>query len=228
MAKFRRATGKKSCAISDRSGFRVRYTQLKTTWDNLRVEPEEWEPKHPQLRPPRNVIDAVALFDPRPDNDPENVSFFVGFNYDPFLDRIDRPAVGIIGNGFTGTITLDISKDAEVTGLAGTGSVGTETLELSVIETGLAGTGDTGTETIALDATGVSGQGGSGSVGAEALDVSIIEAGLAGTGGVGTEVPTAMINEAGLAGTGGVGDATNIIVNQEWGSGAWGEGAWGE
>ena len=69
----RNAKGKKSYAISDISGFKVRYTQLKTTWDNLRVEPEEWEPKHPQLTPARNVIDAQQLFKPRPDNDPENV-----------------------------------------------------------------------------------------------------------------------------------------------------------
>ena len=49
MARF--ASGKKSKAISDISGFEVKYTQLKTTWDNLRVEPEEYSPKHPQLTP---------------------------------------------------------------------------------------------------------------------------------------------------------------------------------
>ena len=77
MARF--ATGKKSKAISDISGFKVKYTQLKTTWDNLRVEPEEYSPKHPQLTPAKNVVDATALFNPRPDNDPENVdtSWFV-------------------------------------------------------------------------------------------------------------------------------------------------------
>jgi hypothetical protein len=39
----KRAKGKKSYAISDISGFKVPYRQLKTTWDNLRVEPEEFE-----------------------------------------------------------------------------------------------------------------------------------------------------------------------------------------
>ena len=38
----RRAKGKKSVAISDRSGFKVPYRSLKTTWDGLRVEPEEY------------------------------------------------------------------------------------------------------------------------------------------------------------------------------------------
>ena len=58
MAKY--ARGKKSKAISDRSGLRIKYTELKTTWDGLRVSPEDWEPKHPQLTPAKNVIDATV------------------------------------------------------------------------------------------------------------------------------------------------------------------------
>ena len=64
MAKY--ASGKKSQAISDRSGLKVPYTDLKTTWDGLRVSPEDWEPKQPQLTPAKNVVDATALFNPRP------------------------------------------------------------------------------------------------------------------------------------------------------------------
>jgi len=56
------ARGKKSYAISDISGLRVKYTKLKTTWDGLRVSPEDYEPKHPQLTPAKNVVDATALF----------------------------------------------------------------------------------------------------------------------------------------------------------------------
>jgi len=84
MVAVKRARGKRSFAIGDRSGFKVPYTSLKTTWDGLRVEPEDWEPKHPQLTPAKNVVDATALFDPRPDNDPNNVEFFIGYNYDQF------------------------------------------------------------------------------------------------------------------------------------------------
>ena len=62
MARY--ATGKKSKAISDISGFKVNYPQLKTTWDNLRVEPEEFDIKHPQLTPAKNGFDATALFNP--------------------------------------------------------------------------------------------------------------------------------------------------------------------
>ena len=47
----RYASGKKSKAISDITGFKVPYTSLRTTYDNLRVEKEEFDPKHPQLTP---------------------------------------------------------------------------------------------------------------------------------------------------------------------------------
>ena len=59
MAKY--AKGKKSYAISDRGGQRVRYTQLKTTWDGLRVAPDEWEPKHPQLTPAKECYRCSAI-----------------------------------------------------------------------------------------------------------------------------------------------------------------------
>ena len=53
MARY--ASGKKSNAMSDISGFKVNYTDLKTTYDNLRVEPSEFDPKHPQLTPTHTV-----------------------------------------------------------------------------------------------------------------------------------------------------------------------------
>ena len=161
----KRARGKRSRAISDQSGFAIPYTSLKTTWEGYRVEPEEWDPKNPQLTPAKNVVDATALFKPRPDNDPDNVSFFVGFNYDIFLDRNQRPNVGIIGFGKTGNVLIE--SIADETGVAGTGAVGTEIPTMEVI--------------------GASGSGGAGAVGVEALDLSIDEAGVAGTGAVGAE-----------------------------------------
>ena len=162
---IKRAKGKKSRAISDQSGFSVPYTSLKTTWEGFRVEPEEWEPKHPQLTPAKNVIDATALFQPRPDNDEEVTAFYVGFNYDIFLDRNQRPNVGISGSGYAGNVEIHTSID----------------------EAGVAGTGAVGTESPGIEVTGVSGAGSSGAVGVEALSISIDEAGVAGTGAVGSE-----------------------------------------
>ena len=142
----RRASGKKSVAISDRSGFKVPYKSLKTTWDGLRVEPEEYEPKHPQLTPARNVVDATALFDPRPDNDPENVEIKYGFTFDPFADRSSRPSVGIPAFGRTGHVLVGLDTDISVTGLAGTGALGTFSLfvSLDAAVTGVEGTGAIG------------------------------------------------------------------------------------
>ena len=65
MAKF--ATGKNSYAISDRSGFRYRYRDMRKEWTGAVVGKDEYEPKQPQLGPFRKVIDAQALREARPD-----------------------------------------------------------------------------------------------------------------------------------------------------------------
>jgi len=227
MAKY--ARGKKSYAISDRGGQRVRYTQLKTTWDGLRVAPDEWEPKHPQLTPAKNIIDAQQLFQPRSTGqDREDVVIYLAHTFDPFIPVQERPPIGCPGHGFTGSIDrIDFEAYPEVSGVAGTGAVGTETPEMSINEAGVAGTGGVGAEVPVVEVTGVSGGGGAGNVGVEALNLSILESGVAGTGAVGTEVPEVNILEAGVAGTGGVGNATGVVVDQEWGSGAWNAGTWG-
>ena len=227
MAKY--ARGKKSYAISDRGGQRVRYTQLKTTWDGLRVAPDEWEPKHPQLTPAKNIIDAQQLFQPRSTGqDREDVVIYLAHTFDPFIPVQERPPIGCPGHGFTGSIDrIDFEAYPEVSGVAGTGAVGTETPEMSINEAGVAGTGGVGVEVPVVQVTGVSGGGGSGNVGVEALNLSILESGVAGTGGVGAEVPEVNILEAGVAGTGGVGNATGVVVDQEWGSGSWNAGTWG-
>tara|TARA_R100001369_G_scaffold44109_1_gene70210 strand:+ start:490 stop:1176 length:687 start_codon:yes stop_codon:yes gene_type:complete len=227
MAKY--ARGKKSYAISDRGGQRVRYTQLKTTWDGLRVAPDEWEPKHPQLTPAKNIIDAQQLFQPRSTGqDREDVVIYLAHTFDPFIPVQERPPIGCPGHGFTGSIDrIDFEAYPEVSGVAGTGAVGTETPEMSINEAGVAGTGGVGVEVPVVEVTGVSGGGGAGNVGVEALNLSILESGVAGTGAVGTEVPEVNILEAGVAGTGGVGNATGVVVDQEWGSGAWNAGTWG-
>ena len=142
----RRAKGKKSVAISDRSGFKVPYRSLKTTWDGLRVEPEEYEPKHPQLTPARNVVDATALFDPRPDNDPENVEIKYGFTFDPFADRSSRPPVGIPAFGSIGHINVGLDSNVSVSGTEGLTNIGSFTLFISLdaLVTGVAATGAVG------------------------------------------------------------------------------------
>ena len=64
MAKF--ATGKNAYAISDRSGFRYKYTDMRKEWNGLLVGKDEYEPKQPQLGPFTKVLDVQALKNARP------------------------------------------------------------------------------------------------------------------------------------------------------------------
>lgn len=65
MGKF--ANGKNSYALSDRSGVRYRYKDMRREWNGLLVGKDEYESKHKQLGPFRKVVDAQALKDARPD-----------------------------------------------------------------------------------------------------------------------------------------------------------------
>jgi len=233
MAKL--ASGKKSVAISDRSGFKIKYTDLKTTWDGLRVEPSEWEPKHPQLTPAKNVVDATALFQPRPDNDPENVSIFYGYStQDIFASKVERSqkGVGIVGVGAVGfldTIRADMKVDATsvsgtgaigdaivsdnedvvVTGVSSTGAIGTETFDTGAEPTSAIGTGAIGDETFETDAlpTGVAG---TGAIGTYTFFVTTDApvTGVNGTGAIGSETPESEIAETGVSATGAIGEET--------------------
>ena len=223
MAKY--ARGKKSKAISDISGLRVPYTQLRTTWDGLRVSPEDFEPKQPQLTPAKNVVDATALFNPRPDNDPENIEVFIGFTQDWTIDPRLLPPVGVPAFANVGNVYIEVTNTTQ-TGVGGTGAIGTEALEMSIDEAGVAGTGAVGAAVVG-SVTGVSGAAGTGGVGVEALSLSIDEAGVAGTGAVGAEALILTIAETGVAGDGDVGNESISIDESFWGSGDWGEGTWG-
>ena len=65
MAKF--ASGKHAFAISDRSGQRYLYREMKKEWNGLLVGPDEYDRKHPQLGPFRKVDDPQALKNARPE-----------------------------------------------------------------------------------------------------------------------------------------------------------------
>jgi hypothetical protein len=230
MARY--ASGKKSNAMSDISGFKVKYRNLKTTWDNLRVEPEEFDPKQPQLTPVKNVIDATALFKPRPDNDPDNVTFFVGYTQDWTIDPRDLPGIGMNGIGAVGNGTfaeIQVNVIATPSGVAGTGAIGTSVGELNLTETGVAGTGAIGSIAFGALETGVAG---TGAIGTVSFSLSITETGVAGTGAIGGFGETdganlqLSITESGVAGTGAIG--TEAVNLQGWGNSTWGEGTWGD
>jgi hypothetical protein len=123
------ARGKHAFFISDRSGMRFPYSERVREWTGLIVHTSEFEEKHPQLEPSRNVSDAVALKEPRPDtNNVFNAKFqFPVFNPSTLLFEDPFP----VARGEIGTVTFGGSvitpTSATITGVSGTGSVGTVT-----------------------------------------------------------------------------------------------------
>jgi len=90
------ASGKNAFGISDRSGFRYRLKEMKREWTGALVGPDEYETKHPQLRPPKPGPDPQALRNPRPDRT-EPLKVYVAA---PTIEapRLGRPRmVGRIG-----------------------------------------------------------------------------------------------------------------------------------
>ena len=223
------AKGRKSLAISDRSGFRVPYRNLKTEWNGLRVSPDDYDPKHPQLTPPRNITDATALRDPRPDNDPENVTFFVNFNWFGFqnvplsADGFSQPSMDsrdyekpnrLNAKGSVGFVQIETPVEVNAASVHNQGVVGLiSDIELSIDETSVAGTG---------------------AIGTISLETSITETGVAGTGDLGVFGETdganltLSITETGLAGTGAIGTESVDVDNPTWGTGTFGTGSWGQ
>ena len=59
------ARGRRSLAISDRSGMAFPYTEMVKEWNGSLVHITEYEPKSPQIDPPYHKADAVALQNPR-------------------------------------------------------------------------------------------------------------------------------------------------------------------
>jgi hypothetical protein len=67
----RYSKGKYAYGICDRSGFKVRYKDLVTQWDGLRVRKQDYDEKHPrlELKAAKTIRSSIALHNPRPDND---------------------------------------------------------------------------------------------------------------------------------------------------------------
>lgn len=105
MAKF--ATGKNSYAISDRSGFRYKYTDMRKEWNGLLVGKDEYEPKQPQLGPFIKVLDVQALKNARP---PQEVvqERSVNWGWNPVGQRynFDLTPNTLIATGSVGTVTV--------------------------------------------------------------------------------------------------------------------------
>ena len=80
------ALGKRSLAISDRSGMAFPYTEMVREWNGSLVHTSEYEPKQPQLEPKPVGSDPQALFNPRPQ--PASKTSLILLNPNPFTSVI--------------------------------------------------------------------------------------------------------------------------------------------
>ena len=105
------ASGKHAYGISDRSGRRYRLREMRTEWTGAKVGPDEFEPKHPQLFPPRAFPDPQALRDPRPESElTEQRSIQHGYNPVGFRDVPGiTPANNLVADGEVGTVSITTS-----------------------------------------------------------------------------------------------------------------------
>ena len=93
MARY--ATGKKAWGFSDRSGFRYRLREMKTEWNGLKVGPDEYEEKHPQLKPSQPGPDPTALYQPRVTSRTEvTVENLLGLN--PFTSTASSAVITVL------------------------------------------------------------------------------------------------------------------------------------
>ena len=80
------ASGKRSLAISDRSGMAFPYTEMVREWNGSLVHFSEYEPKQPQLEPKPVGSDPQALFNPRPQ--PASKTSLILLDNNPFTTVI--------------------------------------------------------------------------------------------------------------------------------------------
>ena len=93
MARY--ASGKRAYGYSDRSGFRYRLRDMRKEWNGLKVGPDEYEAKHPQLEPNHPGPDPTALYEPRPDSRTEvSVENLLVLN--PFLSTASSASITVI------------------------------------------------------------------------------------------------------------------------------------
>lgn len=113
------ARGKKSLAISDRSGAQFPYLEMVKEWNGSIVHISEFEAKHPQLDPRHHQADPQAIKNPRSDVRPGGgVLVQLDLNYWPGQFTSDGMQPGISGDIintrrqatiFLGNLTINIT-----------------------------------------------------------------------------------------------------------------------
>ena len=116
MARY--ASGKRAYGYSDRSGFRYRLREMRKEWNGLKVGPDEYEPKHPQLEPNYPGPDPTALYEPRTDQRTEVVVENL-LILNPFLSGSASSAVITVIEPSHGRSTSDTVRFRDAVGFDG-------------------------------------------------------------------------------------------------------------
>jgi len=124
------AVGKNAYGISDRSGRRYRLNKMKTEWTGAKVGPDEFDPKQPQLSPPKAFPDPQALMNPRPETGlAEQRAIQTGWNPVGFaaIEGLSPPS-NLVAIGSVGTVSIGRPASEDIVGVSATGLVGIVTV----------------------------------------------------------------------------------------------------
>ena len=116
------ARGKKSKAISDRSGMEFPYTEMVKEWNGSFVHRSEYEAKHPQIERKKISADAIALQNARPMH-PDTQKDFVLYISNGFF--VTQGDTGITGGASMTVANSDNILGTKLTSVQATISVGT-------------------------------------------------------------------------------------------------------
>ena len=116
------ARGKKSKAISDRSGMEFPYTEMVKEWNGSFVHRSEYEAKHPQIERKKISADAIALQNARPMH-PDTQKDFVLYISNGFF--VTQGDTGITGGASMTVASSDNILGTKLTSVQATTSVGT-------------------------------------------------------------------------------------------------------
>ena len=116
------ARGKKSKAISDRSGMEFPYTEMVKEWNGSFVHRSEYEAKHPQIERKKISADAIALQNARPMH-PDTQKDFVLYISNGFF--VTQGDTGITGGASMTVASSDNILGTKLTSFELTASVGT-------------------------------------------------------------------------------------------------------
>ena len=116
------ARGKRSKAISDRSGMEFPYTEMVKEWNGSLVHKSEFEAKHPQIKRKHIKADAIALANPRPMH-PDTQKLFVLYISNGFFS--ETKDTGITGGASMSVASSNNILGTKLTSVQATTAVGT-------------------------------------------------------------------------------------------------------